>query len=387
MGSSCPPASARQGEPIRVYHLIKSLGRGGAETLLLETLKNGDRQGFEYLYGYFLPWKNALVSSLEGEGASVACFGARNNLSILMSARRVARHLRGCGADVLHCHLPIAGVVGRLAGKLARVPVVYTEHNRMERYHPLTRRLNLSTWGWQQQVIAVSADVAESVHRHITSPVPLEVVLNGVDVRAFDRSLGDGSALRRSLGIDADAPVVGTVAVFRTQKRLGDWLEAARLLRGSHGRTHFVVVGDGPLRSELQARASALGLSDVVHWVGLQSDVRPYLAAMDAYMMSSIVEGLPIALLEAMSMRCAVVVTAVGGIPELVRDGYNGVLVPAERPDLLARAAARVLSAPGLIASLGEAARRTVEERFSIRRMTERLEGTYADVVHRYRGG
>jgi glycosyltransferase involved in cell wall biosynthesis len=375
----------RRPRPIRVFQLIKSLGRGGAEMLLLENLRFSDRSRFEYGYGYFLPWKDALVSSLEGQGATVSCFRAKNNLEILLAARRVARQLRATQADLVHCHLPIAGVVGRVAGKLAGVPVVYTEHNKMERYHPLTRRLNLSTWDWQQRVFAVSEGVAESIRAHSTSTVPLEVVLNGVDVQRFDRREADGAALRRELGIPADAPVVGTVAVFRAQKRLDQWLESARTLRRTHAAAHFLMVGDGPLRGELEAKAAELGLADAVHWVGLQAEVRPYLAAMDVYLMSSNFEGLPIALLEAMAMECAVVSTAVGGIPELVADGRNGFLVPPDRPDLLALAVQRLLETPALLRSSGAEARRTVGERFSIRRMTEQLESAYQDVFDRFR--
>ena len=380
---------ARAGERLRVFQLIKSLGRGGAETLLLENLRFGDRQRFEYEYGYFLPWKNALVQSLEGQGATVSCFSARSNVSILLAARQVARRLEETKADLLHCHLPIAGVVGRLAGRMAGVPVVYTEHNKMERYHPVTRRLNLSTWSMQQRVFAVSEDVADSVRTHADLRVPVEVVLNGVDVGRFDRGGAEtgAAALRRELAIPADAPVVGTVAVFRRQKRIDEWLEAARTLAARHPEMHFLLVGDGPLREELHQQSATLGLDGKVHWVGLQSDVRPYLAAMDVYMMSSIVEGLPIALLEAMSMKCTVVSTAVGGIPELVTEGTSGFLAPPERPDLLADVVSRVIASPAVLRSSGEAARRTVEERFSIRRMTQQLEDAYVDVVERYRAG
>jgi L-malate glycosyltransferase len=353
--------------------------------LLMETLRCSDRERFTYRYGYFLPWKDALEESLRALGAEVTCFAARNNLSILMAADRVARHLRRWDADLLHCHLPIAGVVGRLAGRFANVPVVYTEHNKMERYHPLTRRLNLVTWKLQHRVVAVSGEVATSVRAHTRPGVPVDVVLNGVDVGRFDRRLTDGTAIRQELGIPPSAPIVGSVAVFRTQKRLHDWLEAARILRNLREDVHFVLVGDGPLRADLAAHAQALGLEDAVHWPGLRTDVRPFLAAMDVYMMSSIFEGLPIALLEAMAMRCAVVSTGVGGIPEVISDGNNGCLVEPAQPALLAEAAGWLLASPETMERMGASARSTVEERFSVQRMTRELEATYVEVVGSYR--
>jgi L-malate glycosyltransferase len=374
-------------EPLRVLQLIKSLGRGGAEMLLPETLRHADRDRFLYRYAYFLPWKDAMVRELERQGVDVTCLSRSNQISILLSARELAQKLKAWKVDIVHCHLPVAGVVGRIAGKLASVPVVYTEHNVLERYHPLTRRANLFTWGWQQEVVAVSRDVAESLERSAPAPVPINVVLNGVDVHRFEKSRVDGQALRRGLGIPDDAPVVGTVAVFRTQKRLHKWLEVARTLTDRHPGIRFLLVGDGPLREELEARARSMGLQDVAHWAGLQEDVRPYLAVMDVYMMSSVFEGLPVAMLEAMSMSCGLVCTAVGGIPEVIRNGENGLLVDAEHPERLADRASELLSSREMLGELGAEARRTVERDFSIARMTQELENLYVRVVRDYRNG
>ncbi|MGH7559291.1 MAG: glycosyltransferase [Gemmatimonadota bacterium] len=369
----------------RIFHLVKGLGRGGAEVLLAEGLRFADRDHFDYGYGYFLPHKAALVPSLAGQGADVVCFDCRNNLSILWAAKRVANHLQEWGAQLLHCHLPMAGVAGRVAGRMSGIPVVYTEHNRMERYHPITRRLNVVTWRWQDRVIAVSAEVAKSIQVHADSVVRTDVVLNGVDTDRFDRARVDGPAMRRRLGIPIEVPVIGTVAVFRAQKALEDWLRAARILLDSRPDLHFLLVGDGPLRDEIVAQARGLDLEDVVHFPGLQEDVRPYLAAMDLFMVSSVFEGLPVALLEAMAMRCRVVATAVGGVPEVIRDGENGFLVAPRQPGALARCASQLLTDSETVRAFGEQGRRTVEDRFSLRRMMHDLEATYVDVLEQRR--
>jgi glycosyltransferase involved in cell wall biosynthesis len=260
---------------------------------------------------------------------------------------------------------------------------VYTEHSKLNRYNALTRCLNLATWNWQEHVIAVSEDVAESVRRCMRSQVPVQVIRNGVDIKHFRRSQGDWTSGRRALGIPDDAPVVGTVAGFRAVKRLDDWLESARKLRQRYPELHFLLVGDGPLRGQIMGLADSLGLSDTIHFPGLQEDVRPYLAAIDVYLMSSAFEGLPVALLEAMSMECAVVSTAVGGIPEVIRSGENGVLVEAKRPDLLAAAVSELLSAPAELRRYGAAARATVHAGFSLERMVAEVEAKYLEIISR----
>jgi glycosyltransferase involved in cell wall biosynthesis len=369
---------------IKVYHLIKSLGRGGAEMLLPEGIRFGDRSRFDYRIGYFLPWKDAMVPVIEALGIEVHCFGARNNFQILLAARRVAAELRRWNVDLLHCHLPIAGVVGRIAGRLAGVPVVYTEHNLQERYHISTRRLNRLTWTMQDRVFAVSEEVRGSIEENIGSRVPVQVVLNGVDVDRFRRDPTAGAELRRQLGLPSSAPVVGTVAVFRVQKGLNDWVEAAKLIATRVPETQFILVGDGPLRDEVRESVKRAGLEGKVHMPGLQEDVRPYLSAMDVYMMSSIFEGLPVALLEAMSMECVPVCTAVGGIPEAVDDHQSGLLVPPHRPSRLGEAVCEVLADDSAGRRYGGAARDSVSRRFSLQRMTAELESSYVRVLEEW---
>ena len=367
----------------RIFHLIKSLGRGGAEVLLGEGLGYADRSRFQYGYGYFLPWKNALVPSLEKGGASVVCFNRRHFPSMLISTRRVAQFLKEWGADLIHCHLPLAGVIGRLAARSASIPVVYTEHNVMERYHPWTRRLNLMTWKMQDQVVAVSREVGDSIRSHAGTSVPVLVVQNGVPVDSFVPSMEQRASIRRELAIPEESPVVGMVAVFRPQKDLKRWLESARLIRNAFPSAHFLMVGDGPLMKEVRATAEDLRLADVTHFVGLQPEIRPYLSAMDAYMSSSLFEGLPLSLLEAMAMKLPVVATSVGGVPEVIVDGRTGYIVPPGSPEMLAEKICLLLSNEQMRHDFGLAGRSVIEERFSMNRMVQQLEDLYVSLIEK----
>ncbi len=364
-----------------IFHLIKSLGRGGAEVLLEEGLASADREAFEYSYGYFLPWKNAGVEPLREKGAEVTCFEAPGTARTLLAVRRVAAHLRAQNVSLVHAHLPISGVVARLAGRMAGVPVVYTEHNLQERYHPLTRRLNMATWDWQDGAIAVSADVADSIRRHAGGEVPVRTVLNGVNVSTFNPALYSGDAVRNEWGIAPEAPVVGTAAVFRTQKRLDHWLDVAQSVARRIPGVRFVLIGDGPLRGEVEAGIAERCLGESVLLVGFQNKVRPYLAAMDAYLMTSEFEGLPIALLEAMAMAVPPVVTAVGGIPELVASGENGALRSFGDTSGLADDVVSLLSEPMRRQRVALRARQTVIDGFSMERMQGELETIYREML------
>jgi glycosyltransferase involved in cell wall biosynthesis len=368
---------------IKVLHIIKSLGRGGAEMLLPETLKLHSTDRFEFQYLYFLPWKNQMVESLESNGGLVMCYPANNNLRILFKAREIAAYVKANNIQMIHAHLPWAGIVARIVGRLTNIPVVYTEHNKQERYHFATRWMNLATMNWQRCVIAVSSDVNESIRKHKSSlKAELITILNGVNTNHFDVGKFNGSEVRQALAIPPGAPVIGTIAVFRFQKRLDVWLEIAKTILKDSPDAHFVIVGDGPLKNDLLLKTRELGLEDKVHFAGLQTEVRPYLAAFDLYMMSSIFEGLPIALLEAMASGCTVISTDAGGVKEVIRHEVDGLMCDVNQPERLASLAVNLLKDESSRKALGIQARKRIIESFSMEKMVAQLEEHYSNVVH-----
>jgi glycosyltransferase involved in cell wall biosynthesis len=372
----------QEAEPLPVLHIIKSLGRGGAEMLLPETLRQHDKQKFRFHYIYFLPWKDQMASAIEKEGGTVVCVPAKNNASILLAVRKIAAYVRKHNIQLIHCHLPWAGMAGRLVGKLTGVPVVYTEHNKWERYHKLTYYMNKLSFSYQQRVIAVSAEVANSIKINYGKAKPLvQVVANGADTAKYARTNAMENDIRKQLNIPATATVIGIACVFRVQKRLDTWLEIAKALHAKQPDTFFIIVGDGPLRDEIHAKAKALGTDKYVFFTGLQAETRPYFTAMDMFMMSSEFEGLPIALLEAMSMNCVPACTAAGGIPEVIQDGVNGILVPVQQPMQLVDRLSQLLQHPDQVARIKQAARETVINSFSMKKMVAELEGIYNDLI------
>lgn len=363
---------------IKVLHVIKSLGRGGAEMLLPETLQVHDTAVFEFHYLYFLPWKDQMVEAIEQSGGKVTCFAAKNNVLLLLQYKKIIRYCQEHDIQLLHAHLPWAGFVSRLVHLLTGIPVLYTEHNMQERYHVVTRVLNRFTFRYQTVGIGVSEEVTRSIHHNIGPKIPVHTVLNGVNTEAFQRQNPvAASSIRRQLGIPPDAFVVGTVAVFRFQKRLDLWLEIMKAALDKAPGMYGIVVGAGPLEAAIREKHQALGLEGKVFFVGLQTDVKPYYEAMDAFMMCSSFEGLPIALLEAMSMGCAVLTTAAGGVKEVLATPEHGIVVSVADWNTLADALLDLAHHREQLAALQRAARLRVEHSFSLNAMTVALEQLY----------
>ncbi|MEG9326631.1 glycosyltransferase [Salinimicrobium catena] len=361
---------------IKVLHIIKSLGRGGAEMLLPETLQLHDREKYEFHYIYFLPWKDQMVSRIKEEGGKVTCLEAKDNIQLILQYKKVINYCRENGIDLIHCHLPWAGFVGRFVHKKTGIPVLYTEHNMQERYHIATKTINKFTFNSQNLAIGVSDDVTNSIRKKIHPRIPVETVLNGVNTTSFVRK--GNSEIRKEFSIPEDAIVIGNIAVFRFQKRLVEWLQVFEEIQKRNPKVYGIIVGAGPLEDEIKNELKRLKLEKKVFLPGLQTEVRPYFEAMDIFMMSSQFEGLPIALLEAMSMECAVVATDAGGIKEVIRNEKDGLTCPVENWQNLADRCELLINDQHQLERYKSAARKRVVESFSLKKMVQELEEYYA---------
>ncbi len=366
---------------IKVLHIIKSLGRGGAEMLLPETLKIHDHSKFEFHFIYFLPWKDQMLKSITDAGGKITCFPASNNIKLLQQYSKVIEYCKENQIDLIHCHLPWAGFLGRLVFSKTKIPTVYTEHNMQDRYHIVTKTLNKLTYNSQSLALGVSDDVTNSINSYIKPKIPVKTLLNGVNTKSFLRNPESGLETRKSLGIPGDAIVIGNVAVFRFQKRLVEWLQVFKKIEEKNLSVYGIIVGFGPLEQEVKAEVERLNLDGKVYFPGLQTEVKPYFSAMDIFMMSSSFEGLPIALLEAMSMECAVVATDAGGIKEVIRDKQDGLICKVEEWKELSELCQDLIDNPEQLAELKTAARQRVVKSFSLTKMVESLEEIYCSLA------
>ena len=362
--------------PLKVLWLIKGLGRGGAERLLVDLAGVIDPAQLDLTVAYVLPHKNALVPELRKLDVQVRCLsGDRSWLHELW------RLLRDTHFDVVHTHSPVVASVARVVAPRKTV-LVHTEHNMWARYKLPTRIANAVTAPRNRIIWAVSAGVAASVKpvRCGRRAPDVRVLLHGIPQDTPGAARPDRGEARRRLGLPHDAFVVASVGNLTVKKDHDTLLEAFARLHLTLPAAHLVLVGGGPREEHLRRLVAARGLAGAVTMAGVRDDVSALLAGFDVFGMSSRFEGLPIALLEAMAAGVPPVATSVGGIPEVITDEVDGILVPPADPEALAAAMTRVATDHGLRASLGEAARARAQA-FGIRPAAETLLAAYASLA------
>ncbi|HVF14265.1 MAG TPA: glycosyltransferase family 4 protein, partial [Acidimicrobiales bacterium] len=290
--------------------------------------------------------------------------------------------------DVVHTHSSKAGLAGRLAARLAGVPViVHTVHgwsfhdgmSRAGRRTMVTAERIAARWTTTLVVVAErDAEIGRAAG--VGRPEQYALVRSGIDTVAFRSAAATRAAARQSLGIPEGVPVVGTVTRLCRQKDPATLLHAARSVVDARPDARLVVVGDGPLRAEVETLLDDLSLRPHVTMLGPRDDVAALLAGFDAFVLSSRWEGLPRVVVEAMAVGVPVVSTNVGGVGEAIEDGVSGLLGPIGDPDALAAAILRILDEPGLGDRLRRAAGANVDE-FDLRVMTDRLDDLYTRLL------
>jgi glycosyltransferase involved in cell wall biosynthesis len=267
--------------------------------------------------------------------------------------------------ELVHAHnlapLVYAGLPAR--SRRPRPRVVYSEHNQIYSASPRTRSRFAYYVRLADHVVAVSRDLRTTLQEQVGVRRPVTVIHNGIDGERFRRV--DPARVRHELGIGSDEFLVGTGVVLSEQKGIRFLLQAAATVVARQPRVRFVVAGDGPLRGELEAELRASGLGDRFRLLGYRSDIPAIISALDLYVLPSLWEGLPLALLEALAIGTPIVCTRVGGNPEIVVDGENGYLVePRDAPGLAARILA-VAADPAFVVATQERNRARFEREFS----------------------
>jgi len=362
--------------PWRVAYVIGELGKGGAEYQLSELLRGLDRTRFRAEV-FVLAAGGYWAAPIRELGIPVHELAGRGSAD-LGRLRRLRTALQAFAPHVLHTILWSGNSYGRLAAIGLRLPVVITaERNVIARpaWQVAVERL---LDRWTDVYVVNSRAIAEGlIGRERLPGAKMRVVHNGIDLAQLPPFALDRSAARRRLGFDAGRRLVAQVGRLEPQKDYPTFLAAAARVAAALPDVDVVVVGEGALRQELEALASRLGLAGRVRFLGLRHDVPALLGAVDVLALTSLYEGLPNVVIEAMATGAVAVATDVGGCRELITPGESGLLVAPGDVEAVTGAILQVLGSEELARRLATAARRRIEGEFAIEAMVEKTMAVY----------
>lgn len=372
-------------KPIRLGFVVHAMQVAGAEVLVMETIRR--------LAGRIVPTVfcldalGELGARLQMEGVEVICLGRRPGRDLPL-AWRFARALRNRRIEVLHAHQYTPFFYSALAKVLARgsTRVIFTEHGRHypDTVGPLRRAVNrLFLDRLADAVTAVCRFSARSLTKvDGFSGRRIQVIENGIEIERYS-SASDRQALRQRLGLDPQRRYLVNVARCHPVKDQATLLRAFRVVAEAVADADLLLVGDGALRKQLEILAGSLGIAERVRFLGIRHDVPDILRSADIFALTSLSEAASLTLLEAMAAQLPVVVTAVGGNPEIVRHGSEGLLAPRGDAPAIADAVLSLLREPATAKALGIAGAQRVRQWYGLERTIERYYALYAGLAGR----
>jgi L-malate glycosyltransferase len=366
-----PSSSSRL---VRVLLVVDSLEVGGAERHVVDLASALHRKGYEVEVACSIA--GGLSKPLEEAGVPVRPLTRRlvKRRVSLAYARGIRKLLREGRFDLVHAHIYASAVAAAIATRGTGLPVVITEHTEASWQNRWARRCSQWTYRRARRIISVSTPIErrlierDGVPPQLVTLIPNAVIPASGNPPDLADTLPDGWS---------EGPLVGVVARLQPEKGVATFLKAAAHASKVSPEVRFLVVGDGPLREELLDLVGRVGLRERVRFLGYRADARALTGLLDVLVVPSLTEGSPLIVLEAMAAGVPVVASAVGGIPDQVRHGVEGILVPPDDPDALAGALGALLGDPAHAHRLGEAGRRRTENEFSHEALVRRIEAVY----------
>ena len=370
-------------EPVHVVFSIDTMSVGGTEMNALRTAERLDRRRFRVTV-VTLRGEGPLAARYADLGIPVVRFPIHSlyGPGTVRQGLRLARFFRREGVSVVHCHDQYSNFFTVMSARLARVPAIIASKRWL--HSPLRYRIaNGIGFRSASRVLANSAAVARSLERddHL-APNRTVVIPNFVDEAAFTPPASDTErGWRETLDLNGAGPVIGTIASLTPIKDHASLLRAVARLAPSWPTLRLVIVGDGPLRGELQQLADALGITSHVRFAGHQPNVPSFHFLFDISTLTSVSEGFPNSLVEAMAAGRPIVATNVGGVPDAVRQDENGLLVPPGDPAALATALHALLSSTERREQMGSASARRSRAEFHATAVVSSLQHLYDELL------
>jgi glycosyltransferase involved in cell wall biosynthesis len=372
--------------PKKVMHLIATNFYGGPEKQIVEHLKRLNGNHFQGILASYLEGGNPNQTLEQAEIAGLKNFGipisGRFDFRALVKIIRLLRLER---VDLLCTHGYRSTVMGWWAGRRVGIPVVafsrgYTAENLKVAFYEWLDRMFLKR---ANGIIFVSEGQRKRLEGLGITGRRSWVVHNAVAADSSRESLSRDlrKEVLERLGIPGGVEMVVSAGRLSPEKGHRFLVEAIGMLQGGSNNANFVFCGEGPCQNDLEKRSKDLEISEICHFVGFRHDLKEIFQAMDLMVLPSLTEGLPNVILEAFACAKPVVATDVGGVPEIVENGVNGILVPPERSDLLAEAIKNCLIAHEKRRMMGEAGYHKVKSEFTFESQTQKLEAIYNEVL------
>ena len=374
---------------IRLLKVVPTLRYGGTERQFMTLSASLDPERFQVDLACLRPG-GGLAAEAVRHGLPVDTYdiGPFHSARTLALQTRFARDIARRRIDVVHAYNFYGNVFAVPPARLAGAPVVLASIRDCGPYlTPMQLRVQRLVCRAATRVVANAGAVRDWLVADGYDPARIVVIPNGVDVARF-RAAVDPGAVRDSLALAPDTPLVTVVSRVTRLKGLEEFIGAAAMLAYRHPRVRFVVAGepapgDEGYLASLRRLAARLWIGDRVVFAGLRQDIPALLGASTVAVMPSLNEAMPNALLEAMAAGAPTVATRVGGTPEAMTDGETGLLVPPGDATALGAAISRMLDEPGVAATFARAARCRIEQRFSLERMVSDTEQLYVDLLQR----
>jgi glycosyltransferase involved in cell wall biosynthesis len=368
--------------PLTICQVLHSLQVGGAEVLAARLAR---QLGHSYRFVFAcLDELGSLGQELRDEGFAVHVLKRRAGLD-WKCPWRLARFLRQERVDLVHAHQYTPFFYALTARRLyRRPPLLFTEHGRHHPDYPRRKRMlaNRLLLEARDRVIGVGQAVRQAlVHNEGIPDHRVGVIYNGVNLAPFSNGRPDRLAVRREIGVGADDLVLLQVARLNYLKDHATAVRTLRRLRQDRPNARLILVGEGEERNAIQELIQKLDLSANVHLLGLRSDVSRLLSAADVFLLTSISEGIPLTLIEAMAAGVPVVSTNVGGVPEVIEDSQTGLLAPAGDDAALTGQVLRLVSNPEWCGEIVQRARQRANHIFSEEQMHQAYRKLYQEML------
>lgn len=375
-----------------IIFVIDGLGIGGAERLMVPILRHLDRERFSVRVCVLQSKDgNPLAEDIRALGVPVDFLNVRR-LRDFTAILRLRNYLKESRADIVHTQLEFANILGNISAKLLGLPSVCTVHVLPALETSLKSQLHQSA-EWMMlrifcdRVIAVSEETR--LHYIAHSGIPprkLVMIHNGIDLTQFQRLEPDivRAAVRREFNLPDNSILLTTVAVLRPLKGIEYMIRALPAICAAYPTAYYLIAGDGAYRDILMTEAEQADVKERVIFASRRADIPRILSASDIFVLPTLTEALPTVLAEAMACRLPIVASAVGGVPEMVRSGENGILIPPMQPAELSRACNALLVDSDLRVRMGEEGWKLVNQKFNIDRQVLQLEQQYFELINRY---